>query len=276
MHSIIIPHRNRLPWLRHTLWSIQHSARICDWPSYEVIIVNEGPSTELDDLARRSLSIRVVEVTARPGPLCKTRLLNVGIEASSGEILSFVDADMLVGPKWMGSPRVFTEIGGEVIPTKISYRVWALPEKESEALWKERLSDWEYERWLMGWLRKCQLCPATFQRLFEAYGKAEDSVRPWRELPPFGSNVIGNSQFTILRRVLGDLRFNEEYVGRGFEDIWMMREIQRKYRENYCGLILTEPWRAMLHIEHEEQSKKETDWNDEKLNRQNRDRYVAS
>lgn len=82
--------------------------------------------------------------------------------------------------------------------------------------------------------------------------------------------VFGNSQFSIRRYVLGDTRFNEDYVGRGFEDLWMNRELWMRNPNAYRADVAIDPQHAMFHIKN---NPRVEGWFDATANVENQRRY---
>ncbi len=246
-HTVIIPHRNRGEDLAACLASINSSARRSDMDDYEVVVVD----TQSEHEPESTVSVRVVsdnepldtvligheEIPA----YSKTRALNIGIEASTGHFLTFLDADSIVGQDFMGpwrepllgleneSPEL-----GVAFYTKVCYRVRLLPRERFDPMAPYNAQDHfkDYEHF-----------PITA----EFYGSAAGG-KNWPE-DPEPMRVFGSSQFTITRETLGDLRFNEEYLGAGYEDIEMNRRIARHYKTDYRALLVTEPARSILQVQ---------------------------
>lgn len=254
MHSIIIPHRNYNTYLRHCLWSIAHSAEVCGRTDYEVVVVDQGSTA-----VPTSDDPHVKVIAGPPAPRAedgnryfnKPAAQNLGIRCSDGDVLSFIDADTLVGSWWLGCVDRLQRLGPMAI-SKLCYRVRYLPQQAMESLETESLADrsWRMTVWFAHY--------ETFQRAREHYGEpdcdpndvvGEDGcAHAWEGHVPPREPVFGNSQFSITRAVLGETRFNEEYAGRGFEDLWMNRELWRRDPENYRAAVVTDAEHALLQI----------------------------
>ena len=240
LHSIIIPCRDRDANL--TVASIRRSAGLCSQSRYEIIVATE----QADD-----------------GWLFnKPRLLNWGIERAQGDVLTFLDVDMLVGAKFMATQQYLIE---HPDITRLCYRVRQLRMNErftgpenvravhvSHDFGSMYTPDILSGRPLLGggYLRVDRLEEwfgryGSFTRAFEAYG-APDAGSP----PYPGTAVFGNSQFSIRRDVLGDIRFDERFEGAGFEDMDMVATIAERYGRKYQAVIATQPHCALLHIWH--------------------------
>jgi poly-beta-1,6-N-acetyl-D-glucosamine synthase len=100
--SIIVPAHNEERVIERTLRALQD----LDYPSYEVIVVNDGSSdrtgTILDRLvAEEPEKLKVIQLTPNSG---KAQALNTGIIFSKGGFVLTIDADCILDPKalhWM-------------------------------------------------------------------------------------------------------------------------------------------------------------------------------
>ncbi len=230
IHSLIIPNRHMGECLRWCISSIIHSAIQCaNDLNHEIIIVSDE-----DNLAIRfgPRSIRYVILKDFSIPFNKPRFLNAGIEAARGDILTFLDADAIVAQRFMENANRLLE---ESTLTKLCYRVKnILPEEfsDSNPPWN-LFADYDSR-------------PARY----EAYGRPHRNLashrRPMRISPT--EPVFGNSQFSIRRDVLGDLRFDESYCGHGFEDIQFNLQIWRAHFDHYRAKIITDKDHALYHI----------------------------
>jgi hypothetical protein len=113
-HSIIIPHRDRLESLRLTLWGLGRSARRCKVTDYEVLVIDDGLVAETRRVARESQCCGVKVLTGPPPGR---------IEMARGEVLTFLDADMIVGEKFMRAPMA---LASPVAPTLMGYPTLAI------------------------------------------------------------------------------------------------------------------------------------------------------
>ncbi|WMT92827.1 glycosyltransferase family 2 protein [Pelagibacterium sp. H642] len=93
--SVIIPHLNEPDDLRRCLNALE-AQRECA-PPFEVIVVDNGSDTPPDDVVVDFPGTRLlVQPVPGPGPA-----RNLGVEASSGDIIAFLDADCLPQSKWL-------------------------------------------------------------------------------------------------------------------------------------------------------------------------------
>jgi len=235
LHSIIIPHRNRHDHLRQCLQSIEWAQHTCGAGTlaHEVVVVDNG-SAEPPGVSRWGFARLVVD--ERPMPVVnKCALLNRGIDEARGEILTFLDADAIVGPLWLhGAARLLADDR----PTLVAYRVRYLPQGQSVTspeVWMALFTAAAYN---------------SRQRAWEGYGTPDRSPR---EPPEYCTGpVFGNSQFSIRRDVLGDLRWDEAYVGRGWEDLDMLWRLWRRIGSAaYRGFIeRDDPRYCLYHAKH--------------------------
>lgn len=89
--SVIVPVYNGQRYLENALSALAASTRAAD----EIIVVDDGSTDGTADLARRH---GATVVTLAGGPRGPAVARNCGAEASSGEILVFLDADVAVHP----------------------------------------------------------------------------------------------------------------------------------------------------------------------------------
>jgi predicted glycosyltransferase involved in capsule biosynthesis len=249
-YSIIIPHRKREKNLNACLQRLEDVMPPFWDEDVEAVVVNERADGDLELPDRQLLHVRVINVDRTGELFNKPRLQNIGINESTGRILTFLDADALVGDRFFHAASIATSRR----LTKVCYRVRRLPEDFAETMENDshalRIAFDHYEE---------------YPEMHEAYG----SAHLWMFN---GWPVFGNSQFTIERVKLGGLRFNEEYEGAGYEDIWMNREIHRQYGKRYQALIFTDADHAMFHIA----NRRENDWWEPEANVRNRERYKNS
>ena len=263
MHDIIIPHKGREHNLGLCLASLRRSAERCGIEDYRIHIVgewdNDPPSILLDDGFRQHCLCYgasddcVADVPLYPdeaAPFWKSHLLNNGIEMSNGDVLTFLDADAIVGRYFLRGPEV---LAASTL-TLLSYRVRYCPATVTEHSHEELFRHYD--------AAKPNGSP-LYRIGHEAYGQPDGGTGKFK-LPAFG-----NSQFTIRRDVLGETRYDERYFGRGYEDLDILRRICQKCMGRYSAAIMTAGDYAMFHINH----KYSPGYGSDRWNVRNRRRY---
>ncbi len=249
LHSIIIPHRNRNENLDLCVWSILRASEY-GGGDFEVVIVDNSSKTPYVSPSY-SWNIRVIQDETEMPLFNKPILSNRGIEEARGDVLTFLDADAIVGTQWLlgaGFLRLYPEI------IRLCYRVRYLedvPTVEDIAGHFHRYNS------------RDESGKPFYKLAWEAYGNPA-----WDNKDPSVGKVHGNSQFSITRANLGDLRFDPIFVGRGWEDLDMNARIWKHYGEKYQGSITFEPSRNMFHIRNNP-----NDWLDLEQNYKNLDEY---
>jgi glycosyltransferase involved in cell wall biosynthesis len=91
--SVIVPVHNGAAFLRMCLDAVAAT----DYRSYECIVVDDGSTDDSEKIAAEvSMPVRIVKIA--DGPRGPAYARNRGAEVASGEILFFVDADVVIAP----------------------------------------------------------------------------------------------------------------------------------------------------------------------------------
>jgi len=92
--SVVIPYYNQPKYLDQTLKSVKES----DYPKIEIIVVNDGSTTEKANHVFEALN-GVVKISKENGGLSSAR--NVGIAAAKGDFIIPLDSDDLIRPDYI-------------------------------------------------------------------------------------------------------------------------------------------------------------------------------
>lgn len=110
--SVVIPHLNQPAMLARCLASLFRGKRQPD----EITVVDNGSTAMPDAVCAVHPGVRLLqELTPGPGPA-----RNVGVAASTGDILAFIDADCLADPDWLAEAEAVMSdpaaqiLGGDV------------------------------------------------------------------------------------------------------------------------------------------------------------------
>ena len=216
--SVVIPTFQRELQLRRTLAALdRQSVR----GSFEIIVVDDGSVPD----TRRMLSDLSLTVPLRMhwhphAGFRAAKARNTGVLFAQGELVIFVDDDMLVPPDFVASHLEFHENHDECVAIgyrrRVPYDVWSRQEEEdADALATEATPDTRIA------------------------GMADGT---WAEIPWAFFNTCHGS---VRRRALFDAGlFDETFVGWGFEDT------ELAYRLSQIGMsfaVLDEP--VPLHLE---------------------------
>jgi len=235
-HTIIIPHRDCDATLPLTLWSIRRSAAYCRVENYEVLVVDAGSRNAPELVDPRE---RLVEYPEPMPVFGKPALQIAGIEAADHpEVVSFLDADMIVGRRWLLGVDALVR---DASITRLCYRVRHLSADRYADLLDHR-NPARYLRWLF---RRY----GHFQLHFEAWGDPFHNALPttaWQ-----AQRAWGNSQFAVRRDVLADLRPNATMLGPGIEDLDFNRRFQKRFGDAYRGHLDPRPDYSMFHVPHD-------------------------
>jgi len=103
--SVVVCNHNNGRYLDECLGSLENLA----YPRYEVIVCDDGSSDDSREIARR-YPVELLEL--EHGGLSRAR--NAGIEAASGGIVAFLDADAAAEPGWLSAVwRLMDRTGAE-------------------------------------------------------------------------------------------------------------------------------------------------------------------
>lgn len=93
--SVVIPYFNQSHYLQEAVQSVQSSV----YPNIEIVVVNDGSTSEPARRAFHALDETIVKVDKPNGGLSSAR--NAGIRAATGEFILPLDADDLIDPTYI-------------------------------------------------------------------------------------------------------------------------------------------------------------------------------
>jgi len=228
--------------LERCLQSIRNSEEESGVKDYEVVVAGQLDECDATRFRLNNRRFRYVPCEiAPPGlklppdetpPFWKNHCLNTALAQSGGDVLTFLDADSLVGPQFLKC----AELLAAASLTRLCYRVCYASEK---ILSQNTSFDPDAIK--------------GYPVAFEAYGRLDGGDSPQGDAIP-SLPVYGNSQFSIKRSVLGTRVWDERYYGRGFEDLDMIRGIEQDAGggKTYLAAMVTEPSHAIVQIKHPE------------------------
>ncbi len=189
--SIIIPVYNREEHLRLCLKALSQQSIPAE--EYEIIVVDDG-SQDLSAVVGREFGAKTIS-TSNKGPAAAR---NIGIEAACGDILIFLDADILVSKDYLHEVR---ERHSKTNSLLLLGARRHLPEGIINPL-------------------DAPICLDSREKLLRNYSFCLTHLNcPW--------SLAYTCNFSISRNFLGNIRFDESYVGWGLEDIDFAYELHK-------------------------------------------------
>lgn len=167
--SVIVPARNEERHLEEALSSLLN----LDYPSYELVVLNDRSTDRtgeiLTRMAQNHPQLRVTHITELPsGWLGKNHALAQGANASSGQLLLFTDADIVMAPDTLRRTVAYLQ-------SQHLDHLAVLPEIQTPSL-------------------ALSLFMNAFSIYFALY------ARPWQASNPNNSAFIGIGAFNLMRR----------------------------------------------------------------------------
>jgi glycosyltransferase involved in cell wall biosynthesis len=242
--SIIIPSYKRAHLIKYTLDALQKQV----YRNFEVLIIlnptNDGTEAVLESY-RKSLNLKIV---TRKKPLPITHALNLGLENAQGEIIFFLDDDVVPYPCWLQDhidnytdPKV-GGVAGNVVSTTIQNLDNAENTRSelildytpfltglARILWEHPLAG--LENYLLYLSRAGTLCTNTKVASLASRMKV-------RSLLGMGANI------SVLAEAVSDIRFPEDSWAVGMN--WEQYLGFRIWKKGYC--LMFDPKPVVKHI----------------------------
>lgn len=217
--SIVIPARNEERNLEEALRSVLS----LDYPNYELVVLNDRSEDRtgeiLERMSRQFPRLRVVHITELPsGWLGKNYALYRGAETSTGELLLFTDADIVMRPDTLR--RTVTYFQSQYLD-----HLAVMPEILSRSL-------------------ALSLFLNAFSIYFSLY------ARPWRVHDPKSKAFIGIGAFNMISRAVYERIGTHQAIALRPDDDMKLGKLVKKngFRQsagNGLGLLQVE-WYASL------------------------------
>ena len=165
--SIISPHYERVELLRQTIESVQRQS----YKDWELIIVDDGSCSETWNTVRALAESRVIVIQREEPPKGPSQCRNLGVAASSGEYLLFLDSDDLLDPDCLQGRM-------DVVRNQPDFDLWVFPVElfrnipgDSKLPWNRMSSDSEVLfRFLRSDVPWCVSSPLWRRAAFERIG----------------------------------------------------------------------------------------------------------
>jgi len=179
--SIVVPVYNCSATLRRCLSAVRQSSV----PIHEIIVVDDGSSDNSVEIAR-SFGAQVLECARQSGPAYAR---NRGARAASGDILLFIDADVLIRPDTIA--RVIETLGDTSLHGVFGSYDFTPAAPEFFSQYKNLLHSWMHQNGRRSASTFWTGCGAVHRDFFLASGGFDERwTRPSVEDIEFGARVI--------------------------------------------------------------------------------------
>jgi glycosyltransferase EpsH len=215
--SIIIPVYNVEKYLHQCLESVVKQS----YTNLEIIIVNDGSSDKshfiIDDFASRDFRIKIIKQQNRGISAAR----NSGIQASSGELIMFIDSDDWVEEEIV--EKLFSEIEDYDLVVCSYNRSYNTKSKPRVFDIEGRSEGKEFQRRLIGLLKEELKDPSQLDSFVTVWGKL------------YKAKFIKENQLSFIStREIGtceDLIFNFQYL-ESLKEIFIINQPLYNYRKN--------------------------------------------
>jgi glycosyltransferase involved in cell wall biosynthesis len=236
--SVIVPVYNDPEGIRATLDALVRQSSSAE--DHEVVVVDNGSTDRTRTIVQGYCeAFDAIDLVVEDEVQGSYAARNRGIRATSGSVLAFVDADMVVGPSWI--ERVARTMAG----TDAGYLACAVelftPEEEGLVAKYNRLTDLHVERFIEEQSFAPTCCLVVRRSLFEDLGRFDPRVRSGGDFE-FGNRVHADGRrieyrpelmmYHPTRTSLGGVLRKAARVGRG------KTQLRRYYPDRYGSPVL--------------------------------------
>lgn len=217
--SVIVPARNEERHLEEALSSLLN----LDYPAYELVVLNDRSTDRTGEILARMAQVypqlRVTHITELPpGWLGKNHALAQGAKMSSGELLLFTDADIVMVPDTLRRTVAYLQ-------SQPLDHLAVLPEIQTPSL-------------------ALSLFMNAFSIYFALY------ARPWRASNPKSAAFIGIGAFNLIRRSVYEQIGTHQAIALRPDDDMKLGKLVKKFgfrqaAGNGLGLVCLE-WYGSL------------------------------
>jgi len=202
MLSIVIPTRNKYPYLDKTLESISNQINI---PKFEVIIINNNSNDDTDTLFykyRNKLDFSWISSHSNKiKTYNKAKDINLGVKRAKYPIITLIDSDVLLHPKFL--IQTLNKIDRV---DKICHNVYYLDQWTTNNILNNKINiNYDYK----------QLNRAKMRRI--------------------GKNILGNSHQTLSKELFLRVKYDESYEGYGCEDLDFNLRLSKYVKTSVVG-----------------------------------------
>lgn len=214
--SVVVPVYNDPDGVRTTIDSLVDQTAT----DYEVIIVDNGSTDGTTDVARKLARQDRVRYVLEDAIQSSYAARNAGIEAASGEILGFVDADMWVGSEYVESITDRMEADDR---DYMGCNVEIVADDGTVARYR-RATGFDVETYIREKRFAPTCCVVTRRRVFDAVGRFDDRLRSngdlefGRRVHDAGFELVFEPDVTLYhpaRSTLRELVSQSARIGRG-------------------------------------------------------------
>lgn len=214
--SVVVPVYNDPDGVRTTIDSLIDQTAT----DYEVIIADNGSTDETTDVAQKLAQHERVRYVLEDSVQSSYAARNAGIEAASGEILGFVDADMWVGSEYIKSITDRMEARNR---DYMGCNVDIVAEDGTVARYR-CVTGFDVETYIREKRFAPTCCVVTRQRVFNAVGRFDSRLRSngdlefGRRVHDAGFDLVFEPDITLYhpaRSTLRELVSQSARIGRG-------------------------------------------------------------